>query len=443
VLRPGFLCAVAALGAGCTARNPVYCDQSIGCPTGLSCDLASNRCNPFSLPDGGGCQSNAECGTRHCVMGQCVECAVATDCSGGAVCGANHRCAPCSDDASCQPGYPGSACVDGACRPASDLAWADCAASCPGDGSLATPFCSLASAVAAARPLIVLVPHPATQCTLGSVTVNGQSVEIRGRGAALRAVDGRHGIAVDGGGTTLRLFNLDIAAVGGAALSGVSVSGGASAELTGVVVHDLPRETSAGIDAANAGSLRVSGCLAYRNHGWGLQVVATPSFAIENSFFLDNGQSGATPDGTGGARFSASGQTAQSFVYNTVGGNLSANPVGSGVKCEGSDVVALLNCLIPNDGVTTSPAGACQTTGCILATTVPMRDPSQIFYDYTRPQDSLTRCKGFHIDPMGAMASDVIGMGVPAGSPQNDVDGDPRPAQRPTPGADEPVGTCP
>src|SRR5215510_2253582 len=145
---------LAVLLAGCTEKNPLYCDHDGDCQSG-NCDKAQHTCL-IVVGDGGidgpppmHCMTDQNCtpAQPHCMDGICRECLASSDCSGGRICQSDHSCGACTMDSDCD--FAAGACQGGICPAASDVAFADCAQlNCPGDGSKTNPFCLLSNAVA-------------------------------------------------------------------------------------------------------------------------------------------------------------------------------------------------------------------------------------------------------------------------------------------------------
>jgi hypothetical protein len=137
--------------------------------------------------------------------------------------------------------------------------------------------------------------------------------------------------------------------------------------------------------------------------------------------------------GTGGVRFdTGSGGMTNVFAFNTVAQNRGASAsLAPGAQCDVA--TTLTSSLFPDNLVSLM----CTSDHSVLPAT-PALDQTQIFVDITHPQDSLTKCHGFHINPAGTQASQVIGQGAAIASVPFDVDGDVR-ATPPTVGADEPL----
>jgi len=434
---------LAVLLVGCTEKNPLYCEHDGDCQSG-SCDKMIHTC-AIVTSDGGvdgpppmHCMSDMNCPTTqpHCMDGICRECVTSADCTGGKVCGADHACGACTSDSQCS--FAGGACEDGMCPPASDVVWADCAQGCPGDGSMATPFCTLSAASSTGRHYVVMTPR---SCPYDSARIQDGIQEIDGRGATVAVTGGESGIFVSGGQADVFVHDLAVTSSTTMAQNGIMVANLGHLRVERVSVFGLPGNASVGIRADTA-NLIVRKSLVYTNAGWGM-VIGDTMYRIENSFILGNGSTiGTTPAGTGGVR--VIGNSTGAFVYNTVAKNVfevpsPTMPNGAGVEC---DVAANLvdSLLIENqNGLNIyDTKGFCSTTTGTITTTMAMPETSNdIFVDTSKPQESAMRQKGFHVKPGATM---VIHKGVlqPSPTAPDDIDGDLRPSMT-TPGADEPL----
>jgi hypothetical protein len=442
---PGLLALVA-----CTTRNPVYCDTESDC-AGRACDRILHTCVRAAVDAGGmdapviPCSTEVQCAsfpdTPHCLAPTCVACRDAQDCMGGKSCTAQHVCAPCARDTDCD-GTTSGACEGGACLPKSDVAWADCDRGCAGgarSGDFDNPTCTLAEAVAIARPVVVVAPgSSAATCPYAEVGITGdRRLEIFGRGATIRMTAGRSGLEIYGATTSVTAHRLTIDGTGSVAGSGVYVHDSAQVTLDQIVARGMTGSTDAGVYASTAGSVIVRRSLLLNNRGWGLIVSMTPTYAIENTVIAGNGST--TAASAGGVWFeSGAGTTSRRFVFNTVARNQTLAASGVGIKCDVA--VDILNSLIPDNDVTVSPAGMCFPAASVLATANPARDPTLIFYDYANPELTTMPCHGLHVDPTRPQAMrDVVGKGLGVQDPMVDLDGEPRSPSAPTPGADEPL----
>ena len=440
---------VLCLLAACTEKNPNYCDTGADClATGRTCDVPSHTCVGGSGGAGGSagaggaggmpqmCTKDSQCNTPtpRCVSGFCVQCVGPSDCSGGQICDTGTQmCRACTDDATCDVGgYPGGACNAGGCVPASMVAFANCfsQAGCPGTGSRAVPFCNGQDAIDSGRPIVVMQPN---FCYFGSLTMMDKHLALWARGSAIRPADNMDGLHITGDNTNVDVHDLGVNGQGTMGLSGIFVTMGATARIYRANVHDLPNPFASGIRADQAAAITVDSSLVYNNKGWGIYLHSTPSYTITSSFMLANGSTMMVTGGTGGVRFdTGSGGMTNIFAYNTVAKNVNQLGIANGVECDVA--TTLTDSLIPDNGIS---ATNCTSDHSVLPA-APARDLTQIFVDVTRPQDSLTKCRGFHINPNGAQASAVIGQGAAIASVSTDVDGEMR-ATPPTVGADEPL----
>jgi hypothetical protein len=442
-MRSFALAGVLALIA-CTEKNPLYCDHDGDCTSG-ACDKTQHLCG-LTSGDGGTdglppmhCMIDENCMSTapHCIDGICRQCAVSTDCGNGMVCQPDHSCGPCAQDADCA--FAGGACTAGICPPQADVAWADCAAICPGDGSATTPFCHLNAAVATGRKYIVMTAR--TACTYDAAQIVDRAQQIDGRGGTVQVTDGESGIFVTGANSDAYVHDLVVTSQSSAAVNGISVASNGKLRIEHVIVHNMPGNTSSGIYSQSA-NITVRKSLVYLIAGWGMQIDDS-MYRVENTFIVDNGSVAGTPmAGTGGVRIR--GNSGGAFVYNTIARNTfeippGNPPKGAGLECDAT-VIAIDSLLIENlQGLTLADTlGMCDTTMGSITTTgaLPMM-ANDIFVDPSQPAASVSKNMGFHVKTSATM---VVHHGVlqPSPAAPDDYDGEPRPAMT-TPGADEPL----
>ena len=437
-----WLAVLCLLASACTEKNPAYCDMPADCAAGQRCDMPRHTCVSGSGGAGGAggmtmsCTKDSQCmaPTPRCVSGSCVQCVGPNDCMNGQICDSGTQmCRACTDDATCDlGGYPGGACVGGGCIPASMVVFANCfsSAGCPGTGSRMMPFCSGQDAIDANKPVVVLQP---SFCLYGSLEIQDKHLTIWGRGMSVRPADNNDGVHITGSNTNVEIHDLGVNGQGTMGLSGIFVTQGATARIYRANIHDMPNAFADGIRADQAAAITIDSSLIYNNKGWGIYLHSTPSYTITNSFVLQNGITQMINGGTGGVRFdTGSGGMTNIFAYNTVAKNVSYLNLASGIECDVA--TTLTNSLIPDNSLS---ATMCASDHSVLPAT-PARDVTQIFVDVTHAQDSLTKCRGFHVNPAGAQAGAVVGQGAAIASVTIDVDGEMR-ASPPTVGADEPL----
>jgi hypothetical protein len=366
----------------CTTRNPalpvcradtgtcVECTGNANCAgdAGIRvCNPATNRCvecndnsNCTTDPTKGFCVNNAcagcqtapagscagakpLCATSGGYVGQCVECLGNTDCKVATkpVCDVN-QCRGCAKDLDCTGISPALVCgLDGSCPGDSSVIYlqnsASCSTSSPGNGTLATPYCSsddATAALSATRSVLLIKGNgpaypvgPLTMPSLGNtpLLVAGQSsARISNLGVGSHVL-----VSIAAGDVTLR----DLTISGGND-AGVSVSGGAT--------------------------LRMDRCYVLNNQGIGIQASAS-AFDIINTVVAGNG---AAAGGYGVSLGNYSGSPTR-FIFNTV-----VNNAGGGVFCgtpsnyalkgilanNGSAPPNFLNCVTDSTSSTASPA---------------------------------------------------------------------------------------
>lgn len=131
------LCASLALAAGCTGKNPVYCESNDDCKAaGYFCDVPTNTCRPSEAGPGDASPIDAPpdplengkpCGANdHCQSGHCVD----SICCAGACDGTCQSCAVAGKEGQCVAVPAGE-------DPRKDCAGqdADCGGSCNGSGA--------------------------------------------------------------------------------------------------------------------------------------------------------------------------------------------------------------------------------------------------------------------------------------------------------------------
>ena len=428
----------------CTEKNPLYCDHDGDCTSG-TCDKAQHVC-AVTGGDGGTdglppmhCMTDQNCmpAAPHCIDGICRECTTSTDCGNGLVCLPDHSCGACSHDSDCA--FAGGACTAGICPPQSDVAWVDCAAICPGDGSVATPFCHLSEAVAGGRRYVIMTPR--TACQYDSAQIVDRAQQIDGRGGTVLVTGNESGIFVTGSQADAYVHDLEVTSMVTNAVNGIMVASSGNLRLDHVIVHNMPGNTSTGIYSQGA-TIAVRKSLVYLIAGWGVQIDDS-MYRIENTFVVSNGSTAGTPQsGTGGVRIR--GNSGGAFVYNTIARNTfeippGNPPKGAGLECD-STVIAIDSLLIENlQGLTLADTqGMCDTTmGSITTTGALPAMANDIFVDPSQPAMSVSKNMGFHVKSSATM---VVHKGIlqPNPTAPDDYDGDSRPAMT-TPGADEPL----
>jgi hypothetical protein len=296
------------------------------------------------------CAAKGDPALRACDQGQCFECKTNAHCTVDAtkpVCDA-HACRRCNSDTECPA--PGICLDDGSCATDAHVVHLDAsAATCPGDGSAAKPFCSPTDATAAlVAPKTVLVVHGPNAAvtintTLPLVVVVGKP---DGQAAAAFSVGVGAGLTVSGGNVLAR----DLSAIAGTLSSskGFLVTG-AGAKLT------LLRVTSAlgpgpgmglGVDAESGATLTMDRCIVQNNSVGGLLVNGAAA-TVTNSVFANNGY---------GVKFNLplAGTT---FESNTVVGNSIAATCDSGhaQPLIGSIIVGFVDTCVPIDSTPAAP----------------------------------------------------------------------------------------
>ncbi len=258
-MTPARFALLCTLALGCTKANPQYCDATVGCPTGMACDLVRRTCVDANAdltmpmvdasmpPDLAGCMTSTDCieaakpicddmtktcrpcssattdagdvgdvecsskdPTRHyCNMGKCVQCQSSADCSNPTpACDATGTCAKCTDHAQC----PSLVCdSDGTCHDQSDVFYVDNNGSCSmkPSGAMNDPFCVIQDAVNKNTTKVIRVvgsskvyPPVVFNNQSGTLVGPGRDVmppaKISGMAAAVAVMGTNEKVSVDG-----------------------------------------------------------------------------------------------------------------------------------------------------------------------------------------------------------------------------------------------------
>jgi hypothetical protein len=469
---------VAALaGSACTRVNPEYCDPADdnACAPGYHCDPDLNACVPTGTPpdanheagggdggtDAGGdtapecaqssdctnsdrpicadhacraCGGDPECQDRDpakpaCVSGQCLECSTSAHCSGATpLCGADQTCRACTADLECQQGPQPEVgvCVAGACPGPADVLWVDGNATCPCDGSQASPFAHVADAVTAAttgtRKIIVVRPGTYIE----NVVVKDDRltgllvVGLLGGEARIQALPS--GIAVDidlSGSVTLRRLHLRGVGATGTPTPALQC---ATAACTGEEL-EVSTAGTVGVEGSGTGPLTLRRSRVHHNIGGGIHLSNFSSYVIENNFIWQNGNPLSS---LGGISFASSFGTMR-FVNNTVYGNRVKTTLVGGVHCDSASVVTTNNILWENrndSGLAETDA----TGGCTISYSVidvpAIAGTNHNTGDNPQFADLLSDPIDLHLTTASGGA---LGGADPTQAPDDDIDGDPRP----------------
>jgi cysteine-rich repeat protein len=235
----------------------------------------------------------------------------------------------CTDDSQCPYicDEPTGLCVDEA-----DILFVDCNAACPGTGTVADPYCSLAGAVAAAADGQFILVRPGV-CT-GALNINTVGVNIVGEAGAALQTGSCPAVTING--VTASIEGLTIRGQSGNNGGGVQVENGADATLSSNTIG--PGDCT-GIHCADS-TCTVQGNLVVENLPGGVRQ-ENSDFVMVNNIIVKNGNGGST---WGGVRISGPGTKV--FVNNTVADNLVDTGEGyqGGVRC--FDPTDLINCII-------------------------------------------------------------------------------------------------
>jgi hypothetical protein len=377
-----------------------------------------------------GCRADLDCtdGTfPFCNAGACVDCADADDphaaCLGAdprsPVCSAGTcvacpppeescpapapscDCQPCTSHEECAGGA-GCAILTGDCLPATAVYYVDDGGSCPGDGSEATPFCSIQDAVDAIGPEEAGTIRVSIQDPIGSaqavVIEQGETVALLGTSAAVSILvptpDGASSIlTVNGSDTAVYLDRLRLRSSEDAAAIAVE---GATLYATRV---EIVQNAGGGVVAGGGAEAWLIGSM-----------IGT-----------------AQPDAIAVA---VADSTAHVLYSTLVGGSFAP-----ALACTGGSSVDVRNAILLSSHLTPEVdcEGATITTSATEAETGSFNGSQAWFQSFP--------AGNYHLTPTGAEVFAGLAQWQ-AGDPIADIDGDPRPAipRAPDhPGADVPV----
>jgi hypothetical protein len=373
----------AMLTAQCVDKTPICgsddmcrkCAADNECPARLpACDMSNvgGACLPCT--DAYCKKTSADrplCDTSAKTSPACVQCLTDKDCSGTTPICSGHACRKCQADTECASKLggpdPGVCMEDGRCPTSDEVLYVKGgAASCPGAGTAAMPYCQAQTAMNAVAPgkQIVVIRGVVADWTLsfssGPVTVVGQS------GAMVRPGGVNDAVTINGTDVLIR----DVA---------VSAGGGA------------------GIVAKAGSTLRLHRCLVEGNTGGpGIQTTNT-AFEIENTVIAKNGGTNFP-----GVNLGATTTMPRTFRNNTVVQNGAI-----GVVCGASyDIVGSI--IFGNPGLQTLSCTAADP----CATNCSVVDP-KLDAGYQLTMSSPMPCKDLLTD---APATDRKGTARPQGA---------------------------
>lgn len=413
-----------ALSGDCTDEAAPYCNtkgECVGC-TGIASCAGVDPTTPA-----------CDAGT-----GKCVECTVddASACADTRpICDAEAQtCRACAAHAEC----PGSACDlgTGSCFPVDQALHVAASGGCDdnGDGSAATPLCSIKAALAkvaqgpkaTARAVLVrggtytdllVVPAGYTVALLKDGTT---APRLTGKGAESLRVEAGARVFLDG---------LEIRGnTGGTGLAC------ASADLW--IDDTIVAEHTGGVSGTNC-TTRMRGTIVAKNSSEGL-LVTGGSLRLENGFVSDNGSI------TGRGGVALAGGAALDVVYSTLYGNVASIGMGHSIDCDGdagAEAVTVRNAILFNlSGWATVNCGGTEDIAhsAVSAETSGMQDTNLGVSEgdqamMVTPDGKLL---GVYRPVPGSTMADV-GLWE-QGDPGSDFEGDARAMAAGFPGADQP-----
>jgi hypothetical protein len=401
---------VLTLLAGCSEKNPYYCeghpdnncllDADINAPQGCSTSAqCTNSAKPICEPTQKICVACTD-GMPGACAGTTPVCSTANTCS---ACSAHDQC----DSDACLP--------TGACGDDAVVAYVAAGGDDGGTCTRAVPCGSITAAATKGKPYVKVQTD-----LMEAVQINNASVTILGTPGTGVERSTQGPVVTLTGTSNVTIRDLSIRTGLGPTGHGIVVNSGEPVNLTLDRVYVLGN-TGTGIIALG-GSLTMSRCVVSGNLAGGAKVETT--FNIANSLFVANGSAGSL---IGGLSLTPGGTV--SFKFNTVANNASSNAV-KGINCVFP--MAITNTILSmNESATncafefslfdpTATANGSNRAGEPKFKTTNSNDP--FAPDYFRIQSS----------------SDAVDRGDPASMMSTDIDGDARPnGSAPDIGADE------
>jgi hypothetical protein len=346
----------AAAPAGCPSAAPA-CEADSGqcfeCLADRDCTgkpgksfCRSGTCVPCSAADASACAARDPAKPVCLASGACGECASSADCTATSkpICDTSaSACVACTSDGQCQikGGGSGVCLADGHCASSAETAYVgrtalgSCSDTVVNAGSLAEPFCTTTKAIAAGKPVVIVLNNLADSFALGAL---GAPLVIVGRGAVVTARADTDGISLNAGDLSLR---------------GLTITGNPSSN-QGVGI-DIQATTP------RSATLHLDGCTISKHADGGI-FLANAAFDIRNSTIVNNG-SGQTGDGNvwSGVRIDklpASGPTMLNLV--TISNNASV-----GLSC----AAAIQGLGVLSTGNATDITSSCGFSPCAAAGT--------------------------------------------------------------------------
>jgi hypothetical protein len=184
--------------------------------------------------------------------------------------------------------------TDGHCATASEVIFVDySSATCPGNGTSSTPFCTLPSGVTALTSLRhVLVLRGPADDKLALSTVNVAPVIVgKANGIGVASIPAGSGAAVTVVSDTVLIRDLTVAGGTTSGAKGVAVMGSGTSVVLVRVTASLGLPTAAGgmgVDAEMGTTLTMNSCTVTGNGAGGI-LLNTANFDIENTTITNNG----------------------------------------------------------------------------------------------------------------------------------------------------------
>ena len=313
--------------------------------------------------------------------------------------------------------------LDGSCPAASDIAHVDTSQPCPGTGSKASPYCTLADATAGSRQFVLVQPG-----AYGGDLSLDHPQEIHGEpGAILKPLDC----------DKLRIEKAQVTLVGFVIQGNVRVGLGGTAVLLANRIGPSP---CIGIVGDSKVTLERNFVFGHDMGGIALK----DAYSVVNNIIVKNG----SVYGNFGAIKLEVGPTGSRLMHNTIAFNMAKGSVDkeAAVRCEASAAgTVCVNCLFwgntpSTEGYPMGPKATCNPVYSIEDYQSPAPGPSHSSnFTVTDPKFvSLTpgtNPADYHIQP----SSSARDKGDPTfpGLPTDDFDGDPRSDGLPDIGADE------
>jgi Right handed beta helix region len=412
-------------GSGCEKGAARQCDERVGCPPPLTCDLGSNQCVGES--DNVTCSKMEDCSGKKpfcdLAFNKCVPCLTdgdSNECAGRLLC-EKTECIACQEDTDCD----GTLCLrSGGCAAPDSVAVVITTGTDNATCAPATPCATLAAALASGRPNIRVGLGTFTATAPLTIT---RAVAIYGfkEGITTLTRSGAGPIFDISGAGTVELRDLHLTGATGATGHGISVSGGTpTVDLDNVTVL-----SNAGMGiSGGAAVVKASQSIIAGNAGGGISTTGIVS--LVNNIVAKNGTAGGA---VGGVKL---GSAAANVVrFNTIVDNLAVG-TGSGVSCGSTDVRLSSNIFASNGGTTGNTVAGCTTAYSLFSTAAPGTGAMDKTGDPKFRSTALPVTADFY---RIAADSKAISGGEPLADKEslNDIDGDPRSNTDTEIGADE------